>query len=50
METLRPFVQQYFIETETGGAPISRMLRSIAYQRAKGDLATVPFGTKLDTD
>lgn len=50
METLRPFVQQYFIENETGGAPISRMLRSIVYQRAKGDLATIPFGTKLDTD
>lgn len=49
MEFLRPFVQQYFIEHETDGAPINRMLRSIVYQRAKGDLATVPFGTKLDT-
>lgn len=32
-ETLRPFGRQYFIEFETDGAPISRMFRSIVYQR-----------------
>lgn len=45
---VRPFVRQYFIESETDGAPISRMFRSIVYQRAKGDLETVPYGTKVD--
>ena len=47
-EFLRPFVRQYFIESETDGAPISRMFRSIVYQRAKGDLETIPYGTRLD--
>ena len=50
VEELRPFIQQYLLEKDTDGAPISRMLRSIVYQRAKGDLATVPFGTRLNTD
>src|SRR5210317_2449606 len=36
-EYLRPFVRQYFIESETDGSPISRMFRSIVYQRAKSD-------------
>nr|WP_136252575.1 FMN-binding glutamate synthase family protein [Ningiella ruwaisensis] len=49
MEEIRPFVQQYFIESETDGAPISRMFRSIVYQRAKNNRDTVPFGTQLDT-
>jgi len=49
MEDLRPFLQQYFIETDVSGTPISRMFRSIAYQRAKDQRETVPFGTQLDT-
>jgi hypothetical protein len=49
MEALRPFVRQYLLESDTDGAPINRMFRAIVYQRAKGDLASVPFGTKLDT-
>lgn len=48
MEDLRPKIYQYFIESETDGAPINRMFRSIVYQRAKGALSTNPFGTKLD--
>ena len=48
MEDLRPKIYQYFIESETDGAPINRMYRSIVYQRAKGALSTNPFGTKLD--
>ena len=47
-EFLRPFVRQYFIESETDGAPISRMFRSIVYQRAKADVDTIPYGTKID--
>jgi glutamate synthase domain-containing protein 2 len=49
MEGIRPFAQQYLIESETSGSPISRMFRSIAYQRAKGNRDTVPFGTQIDT-
>ncbi len=47
-EFLRPFVRQYFIESDTDGAPISRMFRSIVYQRAKGDIETIPWGTRVD--
>jgi len=48
-EHLRPFVRQYLLESDMDGAPINRMFRSIVYQRAKGDLDTVPFGTRVDT-
>lgn len=48
MEGLRPYVRQYLIESDTDGAPISRMFRSIVYQRAKNALETVPLGTRLD--
>lgn len=49
MEWLRPFIRQYLIESDTDGAPINRMFRSVVYQRAKGALETVPFGTRVDT-
>jgi len=49
MEEIRPFIRQYFVESDTDGAPINRMFRSIVYQRAKGALETVPFGTRVDT-
>lgn len=49
MEWFRPFIRQYLLESDTDGAPISRMFRSIVYQRAKGARETVPFGTQLDT-
>lgn len=49
MEWLRPFFRQYFFESETDGAPVSRMFRSVVYQRAKRQSDTVPFGTKMDT-
>jgi glutamate synthase domain-containing protein 2 len=49
IESVRPFVQQYILETDTGGAPISRMFRNIVYQRAKNSIDTIPFGTQLDT-
>lgn len=48
MEIIRPFFRQYLIESETDGTPINRMFRSIVYQRAKGDMDTVPYGTKVD--
>jgi len=49
METLRPYIRQYFVESDTDGRPINRMFRSIVYQRAKGATETVPFGTRVDT-
>ena len=47
-EDLRPKIQQYFVESDTDGAPINRIDRSVIYQRAKKQLDTVPFGTQLD--
>ncbi len=47
-ETLRPPVRQYFIEGDLEGTPISRMFRSVVYQRSKKALDTVPFGTQSD--
>lgn len=48
MEELRPKLYQYFIESDTNGRPISRIFRSVVYQRAKRVLDTSPFGTQLD--
>jgi glutamate synthase domain-containing protein 2 len=49
MESLRPYIRQYFIESDTDGTPISRMFRDVVYQRAKNELETVPYGTRVDT-
>lgn len=48
MEDLRPKLYQYFIESDTNGRPLSRIFRSLVYQRAKRELDTTPFGTQLD--
>ncbi|MGE3388006.1 MAG: FMN-binding glutamate synthase family protein, partial [Bdellovibrionales bacterium] len=45
-ELIRPELQQYFVEDNLSGRPIPRELRSVVYQRAKGQLETVPFGTQ----
>ena len=47
-ESIRPEMHQYFIESDTNGTPFSREQRSVVYQRAKGELDTVPFGTRHD--
>lgn len=47
-EEIRPEIQQYFVENDTDGAPFSRELRSVVYQRAKKQRDTVPFGTQRD--
>jgi len=47
-ESIRPEINQYFIESNTDGAPFSREVRSLVYQRAKGMLDTLPFGTQRD--
>jgi glutamate synthase domain-containing protein 2 len=48
LEEIRPEIRQYFLESDTDGAPFSRDNRSIVYQRAKGQLDKKPFGTQLD--
>ncbi|MDH4092318.1 MAG: FMN-binding glutamate synthase family protein [Cyclobacteriaceae bacterium] len=47
-EDLRPKIQQYFVESDTDGAPINRIDRSVVYQRAKRQIDTTPFGTQLN--
>ena len=48
LESLRPEIMQYFVETDTEGKPFSRMFRSIIYQRSKKEMDTTPFGTQMD--
>lgn len=48
LESVRPEIQQYFVESNTDKTPISREFRSLVYQRAKGDRDTRPFGTIFD--
>lgn len=47
-EDMRPKIQQYFVESDTDGAPINRNERSVIYQRAKRQIDTIPFGTQLN--
>jgi len=47
-ESFRKEIQQYFVESDTDGRPVSREFRSLVYQRAKGDRDTRPFGTIFD--
>jgi len=49
LETIRPEIRQYFLESETEAAPFSRAQRSLVYARAKGQSDKRPFGTQLDT-
>jgi len=48
LELIRPEINQYFVESNLDGRPFSREVRSIVYQRAKQELATLPFGTQKD--
>src|SRR5690606_13823784 len=47
-ESVRPELRQYFFESDTDGAPFSRLQRAIVYQRAKKELDKRPFGTQQD--
>lgn len=47
-ELIRPEIQQYFVESNTNGKPVSREFRALVYQRAKGQRDTRPFGTQFD--
>ncbi len=46
LEFFRPEINQYFVESNTSGTPFNRLDRSLVYQRAKGELDTLPFGTQ----
>jgi len=48
LESIRPEIMQYFVETDTEGRPINRIFRSLVYQRAKAVTDTTPFGTQMD--
>ncbi|ADX68390.1 MULTISPECIES: FMN-binding glutamate synthase family protein [Weeksella] len=48
LESIRPEIMQYFVETDTEGKPINRLMRSMVYRRAKNVIDTVPFGTQED--
>lgn len=50
LESVRPELQQYFVESNTNGTPIAREFRSLVYQRAKGQRDTRPFGTIFDVN
>ena len=47
-EMIRAEIRQYLVESDMDGAPFSRHKRTIVYQRAKGQLDKIPFGTELD--
>jgi len=47
-EWMRPKVYQYFIESDTDGAPFNRLSRNVIYQRAKKVTDSTPFGTQLN--
>ncbi|MGZ3904040.1 MAG: FMN-binding glutamate synthase family protein [Bacteroidia bacterium] len=47
-EWLRPKMYQYFVESDTDGAPYNRLSRNVIYRRAKKVNDTNPFGTQLD--
>ncbi|GMR07576.1 MAG: FMN-binding glutamate synthase family protein [Gammaproteobacteria bacterium] len=47
-ESIRPEIQQYFVESDISGRPINREFRALVYQRAKQERDTRPFGTQFD--
>ena len=48
LESVGPEIRQYFIEGDTAEVPFSRQQRSLVYQRAKGVMDVVPFGSQQD--
>ena len=49
-ESIRPEIQQYFIERNTDGRPFDRDTRSLIYARAKGADSHKAFGTERDVN
>ncbi len=50
LESIRPEIQQYFIERNVDGRPFDRDTRSVIYERAKGVHGEKAFGTELDVN
>jgi len=48
LESIRPEIMQYFVETDTEGRPLNRIFRTLVYQRAKAVNDTTPFGTQMN--
>jgi glutamate synthase domain-containing protein 2 len=48
LETVRPEIRQYFLESDLDGTPFNRSKRAVVYQRAKAQLDKRPFGTQQD--
>lgn len=46
METIRPEIYQYIVESDQGGVPFSRLDRAQVYQRSKNVNDTLAFGTR----
>jgi len=50
MESIRPELQQYFIERNYDGRPYDRDTRSVIYERAKGIHGEQAFGTEREVN
>ncbi|MFY0409932.1 glutamate synthase-related protein, partial [Solicola sp. PLA-1-18] len=50
LESIRPELQQYFIERNVDGRPFDRDTRTLIYERAKGTNAEKAFGTERDVN
>jgi glutamate synthase domain-containing protein 2 len=48
LESIRPELRQYLVESDVEERPFSRLQRSVVYQRAKNELDSRAFGTELD--
>lgn len=48
LEFVSPEIRQYFVETNESGRPYNRIIRSLVYARAKGQMDTQAFGTQYD--
>ncbi len=48
MESLRPYLRSYIVESDLDGRPYNIDERGLVYARAKGDLDDHPMGTELD--
>lgn len=48
IESIRPELRQYIVESDHEETPFSRAQRSVVYQRAKGESDVQAFGTKIN--
>ncbi len=49
-EKIRPEIRQYYVESNTEGAPYDRETRDMIYRRAKGTKGDEPFGTERNVN